>query len=540
MILLWIGSPALAQDKTPEVDKIFSWASKETPGCVCMVSQNGKVVVNRAYGTADLGEGTPLETNAVFDIGSVRKQFIAAAALQLVQEKKLSLSEDIHAYLPELPKYGQKITLNHLLTHTSGIRDWTGLLPLATGDPETLTVILRQKGLNFKPGEEWSYSNSGYVLITEIIARTTKMPIAEFLRTRLFVPLGMTSTVYVTSMANPVQNQALGYEKTKDGWKLDMYLGNDRGGGAILSTAEDLIRWNDVLSSGKLGAFVSQKLQEPAQLNNGRKLGYGRGLFLETFRGVKEVWHSGGAAGYHTWLGRFPEQGVSVAVLCNSNARPASGLAERVVDLFVTYPETEKAVASAPPVLTGEALEQAKSRAGLYFPEKTGEPLRLAIDKDRFRVAGGPGLVPAGQNRYRRLGAFVQFMSQDAFELHFPLPDVVEVKSMEGKVSRYHRAQPYTPSTSELQALAGRYQNDEIGSVFHMTVGPDGNSLFGRANAAPAPGFEFKPVSKDTYQLGGVLLRFVRDKVGKVVALDYSNPVVRNLIYTRTSDQTSR
>ncbi|WP_210489141.1 serine hydrolase domain-containing protein [Rufibacter aurantiacus] len=529
--------PALAQNKTAEVDKVFSWASKETPGCVCAVSQNGKVVVNRAYGAADLEREVPLDLNSVFDIGSVRKQFIAASTLLLVQEKKLSLTEDIQKYLPELPDYGQKITLDHLLTHTSGIRDWTGLLPLANGKPEAITLILRQRGLNFKPGEEWSYSNSGYVLLVEIVARTSGMPFADFARKHLFEPLGMKSTSYVTDMTASVKNRALGYEKTKDGWKLDMYLGNDRGGGAILSTAGDLILWNDALDNNRLGKFVTDKLQEPAKLNNGRKLGYGRGLFLEAYRGVKEVWHSGGAAGYHTWLGRFPEQGVSVAVLCNSDAKPATGLAERIVDQFVTYADSQKALANTPPALTGEALEEAKGKTGLFFNEKTGEPLRLAIDRDRFRVAGGPGLVPAGKDRYRRFGAFVQFMSQDEFELHFLSPDQFELKSMEGKTTTYRRAQPYTPTAADLQAFAGRYQNNEIGAFFEMSSA--NNSLMGRANDAPGPDFEFKPVSQDTFQLGGLTLRFVRDKSGKVVALDYSNPVVRNIRFTRSGDQTS-
>ncbi|GGK70315.1 serine hydrolase domain-containing protein [Rufibacter glacialis] len=527
-----------AQDKTAEIDKIFNWATKDTPGCACAVSQNGKVVVNRAYGSADLEREVPLSPNSIFDIGSVRKQFIAAATLLLVEEKRLSLAEDIHKYLPELPDYGHKITLDHLLTHTSGIRDWTGMLSLANGNPDALTLILRQRGLNFVPGEEFSYSNSGYVLLVEIVARTSGMPFAEFARQRLFEPLGMKSTAYVTDMTATVKNRALAYEKQKDGWKLDMYLGNDRGGGAILSTAGDLVLWNDALTANRLGAFVTQKLQEPAQLNNGRKLGYARGLFLENFRGVKEIWHSGGAAGYHAWLGRFPEQGISVAVLCNSDAMPATAVAERLTDQFVTYADSPQAMAKTPPALSGEALEEAKSRTGLFFNERTGEPLRLAVDRDRFRVAGGPGLVPVAKDRYQRHGAFVQFMSQDEFELHFLSPDQFALKSMEGKTTLYRRAQPYAPTTADFQAFTGRYTSKEVGAFFDLFSGKEG--LMGRANDAPGAGFQFKPVTRDTFQFAGITLRFVRDKAGKVVALDYSNPVVRNIRFTRQHDLTSR
>ncbi|WP_066506738.1 serine hydrolase [Rufibacter sp. DG15C] len=538
VVAILFASPAHAQDKTAEVDKIFNWANQETPGCACAVSQNGKVVVSRAYGSADLERNAPITPNTIFDIGSVRKQFIAAAVLLLVDEKSLSLTEDIHTYIPELPDYGQKITLNHLLTHTSGLRDWTGLLPLANGKPEALTLILRQKGLNFAPGEEWSYSNSGYVLLTEIVARKSGMPIAEFLRKRLFEPLGLKSTSYVVDMTAVIKNRAMAYEKQKDGYKLDMYWGNDRGGGAILSTANDLVLWNDALKNNRLGAFVSEKLQEPAKLNNGRQLGYARGLFLESFRGVKEVWHSGGAAGYHSWLGSFPEQNISIAVVCNSDAKPATGLAERLADLFVSYKTPQDPLAGPPPALTGDTLLEAKGKAGLFIHEQTGETMRLALDRDRLRVAGGPGLVPLSKNRFKRHGAFVQYMSQDQFELNFLSPDQFELKTMEGKTAKYKRAEPYTPSPADLKALTGRYTSEEVGAFFDMAPGKDG--LMGKANDAAGPGFALTPVKPDTFQLGGVLVRFMRDKTGKVVALEYSNPVVRNIRFTKLGELTSQ
>jgi len=156
------GTPVCAQDITSEIDKIFQWATPTTPGCVCAVSQHGKVIVNRAYGSADLERDVLLSPQSILDAGSVVKQFVAASVLLLVEDGQLSLTEDIRTYIPELPDTGHTITLDHLLTHTSGVRDWTGMRPLATGDPDALTLTLRQRGLNFAPGEEWSYSNSGY------------------------------------------------------------------------------------------------------------------------------------------------------------------------------------------------------------------------------------------------------------------------------------------------------------------------------------------------------------------------------------------
>lgn len=534
---LFLGTDINAQDKTNEIDKIFSWATPTTPGCACAVSQNGKEIVNRAYGSADLERNVLISPGTIFDIGSTRKQFIAAAILLLVKEQRLSLSDNIHKFIPELPDYGHKITVNHLLTHTGGIRDWTGLLPLANGNPDIMTLILRQRGLNFVPGEEWSYSNSGYVLLTEIVARASGLSFAEFMRKRLFEPLGM-KTTYVDDLQNSVKNRSLAYKKEGGQWKTDMLLGNERGGaGALLSTTDDLLIWNEALANNRLGAFVSEKLQEPTKLNNGRKLSYARGLLVESYRGVKEVWHSGGAGGYHSWIGRYPEQGLSIAILCNSDAVAATALAHRVADLFLIPANSPEVEAGPPPTLTGDTLQEANNKAGLYFNEQTGEPLRLTVDRGRFRVAGGPGLAPLTKNRFRRWGATVWFMSQDAFELHFSSPETLELKSMEGKTTRYHRSRPYAPTETDLKEFAGRYQSDEIGAFFDLV--PEKDVLKGRANDMRGEGLPFKPVNNDTFQLGGVMLRFLRDKAGKVVALNYSNPVVRNIKFTRLNDSTN-
>jgi CubicO group peptidase (beta-lactamase class C family) len=374
---LVVATPAFAQDKTGEIDKIFSWAKPDAPGCAVAVSQNGKQVVNRAYGSADLERDVPLSTNSIFDIGSVRKQFIAASVLLLAEDGRLSLSDDIRKHFPELPDYGQKITIDHLLTHTGGIRDWTGLLPLAGGNAELLPMILRQRGLNFAPGEEWSYSNSGYVLLAELVTRTSGMSFADFTRKRLFEPLGMKSTLYLEEMFDVIKNRAQAYDKQGNSWKLDMVTGNERGrgSGAILSTASDLVIWNDALMSGRLGAFVSGKLLEPAKLNNGRKLSYARGLNVRHFPGVTLVSHSGGANGYSAWAGFSPDHKLSLAVLCNADEMGTGALAQRVSDLFLPPPTGQDPGPVAVPGI------DVSGRAGLYFDVRTGEPLQLIANR---------------------------------------------------------------------------------------------------------------------------------------------------------------
>ena len=536
LAILLLGSLSLSttvfsQEKTAEVDKIFSWASPTTPGCSCEISQHGKVVASRAYGTANLEKGIPINAETTFDIGSTRKQFIAAAILLLVQDKKLSLSDDIRRYVPGFPDYGHEITINHMLTHTSGIRDWTGILPMASGDPTALSLILRQRNLNFVPGDQWNYSNSGYVLLTEIATHVAKMPFDELVRKRLFEPLGMKKTIYVSDMQKVIPNRAVGYAKDGNQWKVSMYLGNDRGGGAIFSTAGDLIIWNDALTSGRLGAFVTEKIQEPTKLNNGRKLNYARGLTLDSYRDTQLVWHSGGAAGYHAWIGRVPSQGLSIAVLCNSDARTATSLANRLLAIFVNSSAAPVPEDGPPPTLTGDNLAEVNKMAGLFFNEQTGEPITLSVDQDRFRVAGGPGLAPIAKGRYRRWAATVFFMSQDQFELNFLSTDQFELKSMEGKTTLYRRARPYLPTPTELQAFAGRYKSDELGATIDVSPGKEG--LLMRLNDTPGQEFECKLVDPDTFQIRGVIIRFLRDKNGKVLGLNYSNPVVSNIKFMR-------
>src|SRR5688500_1699222 len=221
------GTAALAQDRTAQIDRIFNFATAETPGCAVGVSQRGNVVVNRAYGLANVETRAPLNATSIFDIGSTQKQFTAASSLLLAEDGRLSLSDDIRKYLPELPDYGHPVTVNHLLTHTAGIRDWTGLLPMAAEGTDVLTLILRQRGLNFTPGEEWSYSNSGYELAKEIVKRVSGMSFAEFTRRRLFEPLGMRSSAYVPDIMQAGANAAMGYQKEGETWKPFMRLGNN-------------------------------------------------------------------------------------------------------------------------------------------------------------------------------------------------------------------------------------------------------------------------------------------------------------------------
>jgi Domain of unknown function (DUF3471)/Beta-lactamase len=330
-------------------------------------------------------------------------------------------------------------------------------------------------------------------------------------------------------------NAALGYQKDGAGWKPFMRLGNNRGGGAIVSTVGDLLIWNDALASGRLGKFVTDKLHEQTRLSNGRKLKYARGLIVDHRPGGLVVSHSGGAAGFSTWMGRVPEHGLSVAVACNFDPVSATALAARVSDLYLP-PLPPAARAEAAAAAAGAAGVDVSGRAGLFFDERTGEPMRLLLNEGRLRIANGPPLVTLSQDRFRGLRPDLFFRSQDAFEMTFLSNDQLEFKSMEGQVTRYRRAQPWTPTAADLQSVDGRYENQELGTVFEIVPGTNGITM--RVERTPQRALNLTPVERDTYMLSMMIVRFRRDASGKVTGFDYGNPVVRNVRFTRLGDRT--
>lgn len=527
---LVVAAPGYAQDKAAQIDKIFSSMSAEVPGCAVGVAQNGKPVLTRGYGLADLEHKTPLSGTTLFDIGSNQKQFTAASILLLVQDGKLKLSDDIRKYLPEVPDYGHVVTINHLLTHTSGVRDWQPLLNMSYEDADVLKLIMRQRGLNFTPGDEWAYSSSGFELAKEIVARVSGMSFSDFTHKRLFVPLGMKSTAYVGDIMQGTGDRAIGYQKEGNGWKQYMYLGNRRGGGAIISSANDLLIWNEALTNQKLGKFVVEKMEEPARLNSGRRLTYGRGLMVDSVAGERLISHSGGAAGYSSWLGRFPDHKLSVTVLCNYDPVSATNLAGKVADLYL--PPVDPKAAPGPVALAGVDVS---GRAGLFFDEGTGEPMRLVVNNGRLAIATGSPLVPVTADRFLPPHATLFVRSGDAFEINFKSNDEFEVKSMEGAVSKYRRAQAWTPTAADLQSVDGRYSSPDVDQV--LEVMPGANGIKVRFEKSPDKVFDAQAVARDTYMLSMVKVHFLRDASGKVTGFDYSNPVIRNLRYTRLGDR---
>ena len=335
---------AVQRAPAESVDAVFARWTAASPGCAIGVGVKGKSVLERAYGMADLEHDVRNVPDTIFEAGSVSKQFTAAAVLLLAREGKLSIDDPVRKYIPELPDYGVPLTIRHMLTHTSGLRDWGEVAGIA-GWPRgrrvhthahVLDIVSRQKALNFTPGTNWSYSNTGYNLAAVIVARVSGMSFAEFSRARIFAPLGMTRTSWRDDYTRIVKGRAIAYEPAGDGYREDMPFENVHGNGGLLTTVGDLLRWNENFVTPKVGdqAFIAEE-QTVGKFNDGRAHDYAFGLYVRPYRGVDEVSHSGATAGYRAYLARYPKQHVSVAVLCNAGNANATQYAHAVAEAYL-------------------------------------------------------------------------------------------------------------------------------------------------------------------------------------------------------------
>lgn len=514
---------AQAPDPAARVDSVFARFTAATPGCAVGVSRDGETVLSRAYGMADLEHDAPNTPQTIFEAGSVSKQFTAAAVLLLAQDGRLSLDDDVRKHIPELPAYAAPITLRHLLTHTSGLRDW-GSVAAIGGWPRgsrtysqalVLDIARRQRALNYPTGQFYSYTNTGYNLLAMVVQRVSGMPFPEFTRTRIFQPLGMTSTSWRDDFTRVVRGRAVAYSPGAGGIRMDMPFENAYGNGGLLTTTADLLRWNENLRTGQVGgpAFI-REMHRQMRLNGGREIEYASGLFVTRYRGVPEVNHSGATAGYRAFLARYPEQRVGVALLCNASSANPGALAHQVADVYLNLPR----VAAEGPVAVDPALLAA--RAGLYRDTRTSLVLRLAAREGTLAAVGRGPLVPASASRFRAGDSWVVF--DEAGRTGF------QVVGSDGDTLRYEPVDDFTPTAAQLAGFAGTYGSDEVGAELTFSVASGRLVMRDEAgNAVP-----LEPAYPDAFTLGGSVIRFTREGE-RVTGLTVSSDRVWAMPFTR-------
>ena len=303
-----------------------SLVSEKSPGSAVLVVKDGSVILNKGYGLANLEHGIAITPTTVFDLASVSKQFTGFAISTLVENGQISLDDDVRTYIPELPDFGHTITIDHLIHHTSGIRDWTSILPLAGwsfDDVISFDQIKRmtflQQELNFEPGSEYSYSNSGYNLLAELVARVSGKSFGEWTHENIFEPLGMTQSLFLEDHRTVIPQRALGYSHRNGEYQLTPNNLTAIGSSSLYSTTTDLAKWVNNLDNPKVGIrSIIDRMYKRGILNNGDTITYAFGLGIGEFNGTKRIAHSGSWASFRTYLAYYPEHHLSVVVLNNN------------------------------------------------------------------------------------------------------------------------------------------------------------------------------------------------------------------------------
>jgi len=410
------------------VDALFAkWNKPGVPGAALVVVRDGKVVLRKAYGMADIERGVRMSPDAILNAGSVTKQFTAFSIELLAQEGRLALGDDVHKYLPELPDFGKAITLRHLLQHTSGLRDPINLMVLGgwrlddiVTEDDTLAIIGRQRALNFTPGDEYLYSNAGYNLLAEVVKRVSGKPLAAFVRERIFAPLGMKHSSFREDYRSLVPGRALSYQAAPEGGGYLNVPENHAGvgPGGLLTTVDDLALWDRNFYDAKVGGKdLIARMQETTPLNDGKPNRYASGLFIENYRGRKLVEHSGGIGGYRSVLARYPDQGLSVILLANGSDVSTVSLGRKVADLYL-----DGATADGP---AEPAAAPASARA-------------VDIDPARFdALLGYYALTPQEGMTIAREGGILtaRVSGQDAFRLYPTAEREYFLKVVDARVS---------------------------------------------------------------------------------------------------------
>ncbi len=368
------------------------YSGDEVPGAAAMVIKNGEVVFQESYGMANLAYDIPMNENTVHNIGSTSKQFLTFGALLLEEQGKLNLDDDVRKYIPELPEFEHTVTLRHLVNHTSGYREFLNLLVMTGRNPSTglsqeklIEIVQRQPELQNEPGTEWNYNNTGYGLMTEVIARVTETPFPQWMKENVFGPIGMNNTQVRLNQDQVVPNRSQGYQNAEEGGFEEVTdLGGAMGAGGIHTTLGDLEKWIRNLLDPKVGtSAMVEEMTTPFELKDGSSTGYGLGLFVSEFNGLDYFHHGGADVAHRSMLMVFPE--INGAVVTQSNYAGFNGsIANQIAEAFFKKQMEEE---------TAEAEEQMAEEEEKESGEFEYDPADFEPLTGRYELQVMPGFI---------------------------------------------------------------------------------------------------------------------------------------------------
>lgn len=529
------------EDISARVDKVFAkWDNYNSPGCAVGVYRDGRTVYLHGYGMADLDHDARIEPSTVFHVASMSKQFTAASVEMLSLEGKLSLDDPARKYIPELPDFGVPITIRQLIHHTSGLRDqwdlleiagWRYSLDLITNN-DVLTLISRQKALNFPPGSRYMYCNTGYTLLGEIVKRVSGESLRDYTTHHIFEPLGMNHTHFRDNHAELVRGMAIGYVPAGGTFEISITNFDTVGATSLLTTVEDLQNWDENFYNPRVGGPpLLQEMLKTGKLNTGEALKYASGLNVTTYRGLPGVDHAGADAGYRSDMIRFPEQHFTAAVLCNVGTANPSDLAQKVAVIYLgDKMQPEPAKPQVKPVQLSD--DQLKSKVGVFL-NSDGDEIRKVILKDgKLQVASdgdGPSrpLTPLAEDRFRLEAVPLEF----AFKTRTDGRLELAVMREGDKPNLFVKMPPFTPSNVQLSDYAGTFHSEEIDALYRFGVESD-KLVLRRLNNLPDT-LVLEGPDLFTSELG--ILHFVRDPAHHVTGFVLNSGRVLNFRFEKGS-----
>ena len=548
MVLVCLGliSPAFsAEPDAAAVNQIFSAYDRSgSPGCSLGVIRDGSFVYRHGYGQGSLELAVPLTSESVIYMGSISKQFTAASILIAAHRGLLSLDDDVHKYIPELPDYGHPITLRQMLHHTSGFRDVLELLALSDREavdihsfPELLDLVTRQKGLNFTPGDHFLYSNTNYFLLAEVVHRASKEPLSQFAQENIFQPLHMTHTRFYDDHTAVVPGRVAAYEPGPKGdFLVDWSTNFDKvGDGGLMSSVDDLLDWDQNFYDDKLAeGSVVKELQVRGHLNSGKEIDYALGLQIGEYRGLSTVEHGGALFGYRTELLRFPQQRFTVICLCNLATANPGLLAHKVADLYLEG-EFRKPAPSTKGRNTTPHDKSRSSKQGSDPTQFAGTYENDVHNVIMFTTSDGQLALPGPTPRILDSTSPFQFTSGEAL-IEFDANKSKGVTSV--KISRGAdvdftgvRVELAHPDDAQLSAYASSYHSEELDT--DLTLSVENGRLLMRRQKWSDP-LTLKALAKDEFQVAGLVMVFRRDSSNKVTGFAMFGGRARGMQFERS------
>lgn len=534
---------------TTRVDAVFARFDKaDSPGCALGVIKDGQIIYKRGYGMSNLEYGIPISPSSIFHIASISKEFTAMAVLMLAQQGKLSLDDDVRKYVSEVPDFGHRITIRNLIHHTSGLRDQWSLLELAgwreddvITEGDILDLVSRQKALNFNPGDEHLYSNTGYTLLAVIVKRVSGQSLREFADANIFKPLGMSRTHFHDDHSMLVKDRTSAYQpRPAGGLKVSIPVFDTYGATSLFTTVEDMAKWDQNFVDKKVGGEkVIEQMLVPGVLNSGKKLTYAFGLSLGEYKGLKTVGHGGSDAGYRADFIRFPDERFSVVCFCNVSTANPSMLTRRVADIYLAdklKQEPPRRAATALPVIPDAEKpteQELASKAGVYTEPKSETTLRIEMKDGKLTalLGGGFQLVPVAKERFQVLGAPATVSFEGITNGHPQRMLVLNDGEKEALVFEYVEVTA-SPSPAQLVEFAGAYYSDELDTRYTVIV-KDGKLAVRRRKFEDVA---LVPKSADEFTMSDVGgIRFLRDAQKRVTGFEINAGRVRHLLFSRES-----